>query len=65
MILYQIYISKLLVSGRVFRLYIFTKDGFIILRTFKNKSIPYQQIIRVSTKTIEIPGASFKYRLPN
>lgn len=63
MILYQIYISKIARVWAGIPPYIFTKNGFIILRTFRNKSIPYQQIIRVSTKTIEIPGASFKYRL--
>lgn len=63
MILYQIYISKIARVWAGIPPYIFTKDGFIILRTFGNKIIPYQQIIRTSSKTIKIPGATFKYRL--
>ncbi|MCL1664577.1 hypothetical protein M2T78_09970 [Elizabethkingia ursingii] len=63
MTLYQIYISKIARVWAGIPPYIFTKDGFIILRTFGNKIIPYQQIINTSSKTIKIPGASFKYRL--
>ncbi|OPB94580.1 hypothetical protein [Elizabethkingia ursingii] len=61
--LYQIYISKIARVWAGIPPYIFTKEGFIILRTFGNRIIPYQQIIGISTKTIQIPGASFKYRL--
>ncbi|MCL1668566.1 hypothetical protein M2T82_10880 [Elizabethkingia ursingii] len=61
--LYQIYISKIARAWAGIPPYIFTKDGFIILRTFGNKIIPYQQIICISTRTIQIPGAPFKYRL--
>ncbi|AQX51351.1 hypothetical protein [Elizabethkingia anophelis] len=63
MTLYEIYISKIARVWAGIPPYVFTKDGFIILRTFGNKIIPYQQIIRISSKTIKIPGASFKYRL--
>ncbi|PUB34360.1 hypothetical protein C8J95_10224 [Elizabethkingia sp. YR214] len=61
--LYQIYISKIARVWAGIPPYIFTKDGFIIFRTFRNKRIPYQQVTRISTKTIEIPGTPFKYRL--
>lgn len=63
MILYQIYISKIARIWAGIPPYIFTKNGFIILRTFGNKRIPYQQIIRISTKTIKLTSAPFKYRL--
>ncbi|CAM3687989.1 hypothetical protein ELOC111193_16680 [Elizabethkingia occulta] len=62
-ILYQLYISKIVRVWAGIPPYLFVKDGFTILRTFGNKTIPYQQIIRISTKTIKIPGVSFKYRL--
>jgi len=54
--LYQIYISKIARVWAGIPPYIFTKDGFIIFRTFRNKRIPYQQVTRISTRTIQIPG---------